>query len=184
MYLQSVDGSCRRVVATLFEVLDFVDDYKKSSCTSIPCVWVRRASQRQQLGQPVTAADLDTSVTSDQSAQTPMPLYFALSTDYQTPDPSVFFSQLRQLHPSACALRAIYDCSKRDEPIKPLTCRTPTQKVQQFCDENKCIVETCQCSNIFVNYHLVSTSVECEQIEELTRGQSNNTNWHSMRKNF
>ena len=62
----SVDGSCRHVVATLFEVLDFVDDYKKSSCTSIPCVWVRRASQLQQLGQPVTAADLETSVTSDQ----------------------------------------------------------------------------------------------------------------------
>ena len=41
-------------------------DYKKSSCTSIPCVWVRRASQLQQLGQPVTAADLETSVTSDQ----------------------------------------------------------------------------------------------------------------------
>lgn len=62
----SIDGSCRHVVATLFEVLDFVDDYKKSSCTSVPCVWVRRASQLQQLGQPVTAADLETSVTSEQ----------------------------------------------------------------------------------------------------------------------
>jgi len=111
-----------------------------------------------------------------------MPLYSPLSTDYQVPEPGVFFSQLQQLHPSACALRTIYDCSKRNEPIKPLTCLTPTQKVQQFCDEHKCIVETCQCSNIFVNYHLEYTSVECEQIEELTRGQSNNTNWHSMRK--
>lgn len=87
-----VDGSCRHVVATLFEVLDFVDDYKKSSCTSVPCVWVRRASQLQQLGQPVTAVDLDTSVTSEQSAQTPMPLYCPLSTDYQTPDRCVFQS--------------------------------------------------------------------------------------------
>lgn len=111
-----------------------------------------------------------------------MPIYSPLSTDFQAPDSNVYFSQLRQLHPSACALRAKYDCSRREELIQPLTCQTPLQKVQQFFGEHKCIVDCCQCSYIFLHYHLEYSSVECEQIEELTRGQASNINWHSMRK--
>ena len=117
------------------------------------------------------------------SVQTPMPIYSPLSTDFQAPDPDVFFSQLRRLHPSACALRAKYDCTRTEgELIQPLTCQTPSQKLQQFFGEHKCTVDSCQCSNIFLHYHLEYSSVECEQIEKLTRGQANNKNWHSMRK--
>ena len=62
LLFDSIDGCCRHVVATLFEVLDFVQDFKKTSCTSGPCMWVRRASQADQLGKPIPASQLETSI--------------------------------------------------------------------------------------------------------------------------
>ena len=57
-----MDGCCRHVIATLFEVLDFAQDASKKSCTSGPCQWVRRASEAAKLSQPFPATDLNTSV--------------------------------------------------------------------------------------------------------------------------
>ncbi|XP_052215606.1 uncharacterized protein LOC127834067 [Dreissena polymorpha] len=58
-----IDGCCRHVVATLFEVLDFIENFKSTSCTSEPCLWVRRASQVDQLGKVISAVEMETSVT-------------------------------------------------------------------------------------------------------------------------
>ncbi|XP_052820540.1 uncharacterized protein LOC128246395 [Mya arenaria] len=102
-----IDGCCRHVVATLFEVLDFVKDFKKTSCTSGPCMWVRRASQANQLGKPIPASQLETSIMVEPSTQTAMPLYSPLSDEYPVPDPKDFLEKVKTHQPTACGLRAI-----------------------------------------------------------------------------
>lgn len=57
-----IDGCCRHVVATLFEINDYQNDSEKKSCTSHACSWVRRSSQAENIGKPIPVADLDTSV--------------------------------------------------------------------------------------------------------------------------
>ncbi|KAL4235340.1 hypothetical protein ACF0H5_006975 [Mactra antiquata] len=60
-----LDGCCRNVVAVLFEVMDYSQDFEKTSCTSQQCVWIRRACEAQRLSKkPIPATDLDTSVLS------------------------------------------------------------------------------------------------------------------------
>lgn len=58
----SIDGCCRHVVATLFEVNDYQNDFMKVSCTSQPCSWIRRPCQADHLGKAIPVAQLDTSV--------------------------------------------------------------------------------------------------------------------------
>ncbi|KAK7105282.1 hypothetical protein V1264_016686 [Littorina saxatilis] len=36
-----IDGCCRHVLATLYEVIDFRNDEHRESVTSGPCLWVR-----------------------------------------------------------------------------------------------------------------------------------------------
>ncbi|KAH3883451.1 hypothetical protein DPMN_007408 [Dreissena polymorpha] len=63
---------------------------------------------------------------------TPAPVYLPLPMDFQIPEPGVFFNKLKDLQPSACALRAIHDCSSSSRPPPPLKCATPTEKAQHF----------------------------------------------------
>ncbi|KAH3696551.1 hypothetical protein DPMN_084022 [Dreissena polymorpha] len=102
--------------------------------------------------------------------------------DFQIPDPDVFFNKLKELQPSACALRAIYDCSSSFRPPPPLKCATPTEKAQQFVQNHECAHSSCNCSTIFVHYTLMYSSLECDDIEKSTRGQSKNDNLHKMGK--
>ena len=39
-----MDGGCRHVVATLFEVMEFLNDQNKQSVTSGECLWIRRGN--------------------------------------------------------------------------------------------------------------------------------------------
>ncbi|KAH3849317.1 hypothetical protein DPMN_091716 [Dreissena polymorpha] len=93
---------------------------------------------------------------------------------FQIPDLDVFFNKLKELQPSACALRAIHDCSSSSRPPSPLKCATPTEKVQQFVQNHECAHGSCNCSTIFVHYTLMYFSLECYDIEKSTRGQSKN----------
>lgn len=56
----SIDGCCRHIAATLFEIIKFQEDNNLSSCTSSQCQWVKR-------GIPTTEAveitELQTSIT-------------------------------------------------------------------------------------------------------------------------
>ena len=40
-----IDGMCRHVVTTLFEVINYIDDKNKDSVTSVPCIWVRKSTK-------------------------------------------------------------------------------------------------------------------------------------------
>ncbi|XP_060585665.1 uncharacterized protein LOC132741496 [Ruditapes philippinarum] len=103
-----IDGSCRHVVATLFEVNDFLNDESKTTCTSKPCTWKRRACEADKLSQPIPAADLDTSVLSSSSCQTTRPNYCPLAEDVPKPDPDVFLKQLQTLCPNACLVKSVF----------------------------------------------------------------------------
>ena len=42
-----MDGCCRHVIATVFEVINTSHDHAKSSVTSGPCLWVRRGQETE-----------------------------------------------------------------------------------------------------------------------------------------
>lgn len=55
-----IDGGCRHVVTTLFEICDFLHDRNKASVTEGPCIRLRRASKTSEA---VLVTDLDTRLT-------------------------------------------------------------------------------------------------------------------------
>ncbi len=59
-----MDGSCRHVVATLFEIIDFREDQNAASVTSGPNLWVRRANDTDEA---VLITDLETSLQADRN---------------------------------------------------------------------------------------------------------------------
>lgn len=63
-----------------------------------------------------------------------------------------------------------------------MTVPTPLEKMETFVRDHNCITDTCCCANIFMYYHLLYTCDQCSEIEEKTRGQCKNDNWHRMRK--
>ena len=54
-----MDECCKHMVATLFEVLDFTQDFHKNSCTSGPCQWIRRANEAAKLSKPILATEYE-----------------------------------------------------------------------------------------------------------------------------
>lgn len=101
----------------------------------------------------------------------------------EKPNTEVFLEQLKKLCPTACGLRSRYVYNKdiADKPPQ-LSVRTPMEKVKQFNTDHVCIEDSCKCVNIFLYYHLCYNEVECKEIEQSTRGQSLNKNWHDMRQ--
>ncbi|KAL4230887.1 hypothetical protein ACF0H5_011261 [Mactra antiquata] len=85
--------------------------------------------------------------------------------------------------PNASILKSKFILSDvNDQVTAPLTVSSPIQKLEKFKKEHTCIIDSCNCANIFMYYSLCYTPEECEEIEQLTRGQSDNNNWHIMRK--
>ena len=102
-----------------------------------------------------------------------MPLYSPLSEEFQTPDPDIFLQKVKCLHPTACGLRAVYDCSNNNNyNSSPLKVQTPMERAQQFINEHQCESTHCNCANLFIYYKLSYSESECDHIEESTRGQS------------
>ena len=57
-----MDGSCRHVVATLFEIMDFRNDQNVASVTSGPNQWIRRGTESYDAA---LITDLETSLHGD-----------------------------------------------------------------------------------------------------------------------
>lgn len=57
-----MDGSCRHVIATLFEIIDYMQDFSKQSCTSNPCQWVKRQTWSLDKPPSVPVVELCTSL--------------------------------------------------------------------------------------------------------------------------
>jgi len=86
------------------------------------------------------------------------------------------------LCPNACLLKSVFKPNKDNIRTPPLTVTTPMEKLNSFLSSRLCIVEDCSCATIFVYYHLPYTSEQCTEIEEFTRGQSTNNNWHVLER--
>lgn len=102
--------------------------------------------------------------------------------DVALPDSNTFLNQLQLLCPKACLLKSVFHSSTNSDETPPLTVTPPMEKLKSFVQSHKCIVDTCSCATIFLFYHLPYTPEETTDIEQITKGQSQNKNWHLLRK--
>lgn len=65
-----------------------------------------------------------------------------------------------------------------------LTVMPPDVKLENFLSIHSCHEEMCNCSQVFVDNFMMYTDDEINLIEEQTRGQSANENWHRIRKSL
>jgi hypothetical protein len=86
------------------------------------------------------------------------------------------------MYPKACILTSKYSITKDEKIHLIMNIPTPLEKLKAFVNSHQCTTDTCFCANIFIYYHLDYTPEQCIEVEEKTRGQSKNENWHKMRK--
>ncbi|XP_070579172.1 uncharacterized protein [Ptychodera flava] len=182
-----VDGYCRHVVATLFEIMDYLQDGMRRSVTSGPCLWVRRPSQNDTVSDPQEVTSLQTNLGRDR-IPLPRPVddeYSALPPEVNLPDPNVLFDKVKEIKPSACMLDVKFKKQDNEKICFPeLNSQTPVKKVTSFWTQHKCS-DTAHCTDSCRNQLmdiLLYTENEIADIEVQTRGQSKNPNWHSIRK--
>lgn len=116
------------------------------------------------------------------SFQSPKPQYHPLPDDVDKPDTDLFLQNLQRIYPKAYVLRSKFKITQKRNPNLDIALPTPLEKLKTFIKNHSCIIETCCCANIFMYYHLCYTADQCVEIEEKTRGQSKNENWHRMRE--
>ena len=172
----SVDGCCRHVAATLFEIHDYQNDQLQSSVTSGSCIWMPRAG-------PSTDAVEATAM------QIGIDTYGNADVDNENcdigPRPSVhsFIDIARQFTPDACILDTYEPRPRVPFAASPLPVLTPQNVIDIFisshknrnannCDES-CLDELESC--------MAYTPEEISLIEQCTQGQAANENWHAMR---
>jgi hypothetical protein len=118
-------------VATLFEVIDFVQDSKKESVTSGSCKWVKRAKGNED---PILITELETSYVRETGTSTPRPTedkYTPIDENTPLPDKDVFFDLVKESCPSACFLDNIEvrRTRKNREKVNKLKIQTPMDKI-------------------------------------------------------
>ena len=182
IFCHSLDGCCRHVAATLFEIVEFQNDNNKSSVTSGKCAWVQRASKKPS--EAMEATGLQTGVTSDRCRQTegfnPVPEAIPL------PEPASFFNMVKKNGPEACILDT---WEVRPEPVfitPDLPTLTPADKINIFLQSHICTIDNVCSSQCFEELYqfLEYSEEEMKLVDIATRGQTCNTNWHGMRKNL
>ena len=179
----SIDGCCRHVAATLFEVQDFQDDRLKSSVTSGKCSWVKRSTA---ITEAVDATALQTSILKRNSTEDhpATAAYNPIPDSTPLPNPDTFFDMVKQTTPEACMLDT---WEIRPEPtmdIPELPVLTPSNKIDIFLQCHGCTDDNiCNEDCIEELYEYLGYSEEEKaQIDKATRGQHLNQNWHFMRK--
>ena len=127
-----IDGGCRHVAATLFEIEDFQNDQLKSSVTSGKCLWVKKSKTTTE---PVMATGLNTSIiNSDNHDKKPyVEMYNPIPATTPLPDPDEFFNMVKDNAPEACALdtwevRPLPSVNTPDLPCLSI----PQAKIQMF----------------------------------------------------
>ena len=105
------------MVATLFEMENFLNDKKKDSVTSGSCLWVKRSTKTSE---PVLVTDLDTSLTSnpDLSGRPTEDDYDPIPFNVALPNPQDFLHIIQESRSGACMLDAFEGRTKTScEPI-------------------------------------------------------------------
>ena len=80
-----MDGCCRHVIATVFDIINTTQDHGKASVTSGPCLWVRRGTETEE------AIPVDCLETSVVTAQDTAYVHY----DYFTPKCKLYLSTNR-----------------------------------------------------------------------------------------
>ena len=116
-------------MATLFEVIDFVQDSKKESVTSGSCKWVKRAKGSED---PILITELETSYVRESGTSTPRPTEDKCTHPY--PIKTYFFDLVKEPCSSACIRDNVEVKRKRKnrEKVNKLKIQTPMEKIQTF----------------------------------------------------
>ncbi len=174
-------------MATLFDLMMFVDDKGRSSVTAGPCQWVRRAKASQE---PVLATKLKTSIVEpmvepmDEGSDSDDEWFNPLPPGISYPDPMELVSITKRNIPGACLLDAYEIRKVVTKQYSPPSEMSPLAKISIFslchdCTETKICNDDCF-TEFQEFFHF--TDEEIKSIERATRDQSYNPHWHDYRK--
>ena len=158
----------------------YQDDSQSQSVTSGRCRWLPRAVQDNGA---IAATDLETSIIGNVTDRPIATDYNPVPENIAMPDPVGFYRLVKRTTPEACMLDTWEVRTEMCPDTPELNVMPPSAKVEVFlachvCDNsNECCTDELMTS-------LAYTPEEIAHIEAATRGQSNNTNWHSMRQNI
>ena len=179
-----MDGACRHIAATLFDIMEFLGDEQKKSVTSGECIWIRpcKVSKKEHA---VPIKDLKISIAHLEDPMTPRVEYQPGGHDRTLPDPDLIYSEVRDVRSGCCMSIVEFPMDEMENETFPkLTLRTPAQKIMTLNEKSGL-------SNIDNSYDdkflevldiLSYTDDERECISRETEGQHINPNWHSVRK--
>ena len=173
-----IDGACRHVACTLFEVMDYISDKHKDSVTSGPCLWTRRNTKTTQ---PVLVTELETNISVPLTTPKPLEeIFIPVPEDETFPDPHHLVAKVKEIQPDACALDAWEPRTVRPPSPIPLDIPLPTDKIESFWMAHAMHLCSDNCYTHFAD-HLQYSSDEIVKIEEATQGQHTNSNWTKAR---
>ena len=174
-----MDGTCRHVACTLFEVMDYISDKHKDSVTSGPCLRMRRNTKTTQ---PVLVTELETSISLPSVMPKPLEdIFIPVPEDETFPDPDHLIARIKEIHPDACALDAWEPRITRPQSPILLDIPLPTDKIESFWIAHSMHLCSGTCYMDFTD-NLQYSSDEIVKIEEATQGQHTNCNWAKARQ--
>lgn len=168
------DGVCRHTVATLLELVEFVEKYAENSVTSSACQWKKKV--RQNTDVPMEVSKLSTSLPGTSRSQVPTADIYDPCPGIPLPNVDDFYHGIRALRPNANILYNRYKFGKPTEDIA--TCVVPSllEKMKNHIEINPAVkLEDLMKSVMFSQDDRI-------KIERNTRGQSDNPQWLNNRK--
>ena len=180
-----IDGCCRHVAASLFDIMEFQADNQVSSVTSGICCWKQRVvNQQSAVSAMELPSALDTSETSRFAVQEDAHRDLD-DTQIHLPPVLSFIESVKHNCPQACMLDACEIRKKEVRETMDLSVPTPSEKFNIFLSCHQCQLNHCseECFEEFETF-LHYSQQEISHIEEATRGQHLNTNWLNMRKHL
>ena len=180
-----IDGGCRHIAATLFEVMEFRNDSNQVSVTSQSCMWVRRGPKKTTNIVLVTDLQTDIQHTHSSAHEIPKPCnHTPLAPDVELPEIDGFFKLLKTHRQSACMSDVKFERVKEKTLVPDLTVLPPMKKIELFFKNHDHDLSTDCCDqcndNLLSKLHY--SPQELEEIELSTQGQAENENWHIMRR--
>ena len=162
--------------------MNYIDDFAKTSVTSGPCQWVRRATTNLE---PLLATDLQTGhATIHQHVYPHEDIYDPMPRENTLPSVESFMETVKQHLPSACILDSMFIKEQNDTvSYDTLNLPSPMDYITLFFSQHKC--DSADCSELCLNelkLYLAYSSDQITKIENGTRGQHHNQNWHSFRE--
>ena len=177
-----IDGGCRHVAATLFDIMECLNDFSKSSTTSQTCMWNHRSSGKI-IGEDPSVDLMETSIRdSSQETHVKPSEQKAIANKVDLPCLDTFMRGLKEIHPDSVLLDTKFKRDSNKPFITPsLNITTPMQRLELFCKYHDS-EHTCNQNCFDELFSIISYSdKEINAIEIGTRGQSKNANWLAMR---